>query len=153
MALTKQQLEYQRQWRKNNPAEYRKQQIRTKQNRSRKMAEDIDFFIDQYYKSLRVNAERRNISFNLSKRQLSKVIKNSTHCVISGRQLTRTTNCPNRVSIDRIDNRFGYSINNIQAVCVTVNIHRLDLSLDDFFQLALDIVKHQKKINAKRKSR
>jgi hypothetical protein len=73
--------------------------------------------------------------------------------MISGRQLTRTTNCPNRVSIDRIDNRFGYSINNIQAVCVTVNIHRLDLSLNDFFQLALDIVKHQKKINAKRKSR
>ena len=69
MALTKQQLEYQRQWRKNNPEEYRKQQIRTKQNRSRRMAEDIDFFIEQYYKSLRVNAERRNISFNLSKKQ------------------------------------------------------------------------------------
>ena len=153
MSLTQERLEYQRQWRRDHPEEYRMQQIRTRKNRIKRLSENIDFFIDQYYKSLKAGADRRGISFNLSKKQLSIIIKNSTHCAISGRELTRDTNCPNRISIDRIDNRYGYSIKNVQAVCTQVNLHRLDSTVDDFIKLAKDIVKYQRKRHAKRKSR
>jgi hypothetical protein len=153
MALTKKQLEYQRQWRKDHPEEYRAQQMRTRRSRHKKMANDIDFFIDQSYKSLKNGAKVRVIPFNISKKQLSNAIKAATHCSITGRKLTRDTNCPNRISIDRINNRYGYSAKNIQVVCAEANIHRLDSTLEDFIKLALDITKHQRKKNAKRKSR
>lgn len=152
MALTQEQLEYQREYRKNNPEKYRKQQQRTIAIRNQKMVEDLDFFVDCTYKSLMGGAKVRNYPFNISKKQLHKVISNATHCVRSGRKLTRLPGDPNKISIDRIDNRFGYSLKNIQVVAQCVNIHRLDATMEDFIQMCKDIVKQDKK-NAKRKSK
>ena len=152
MALTQEQLEYQREYRRNNPERYRKQQKKTIAIRNRKMVEDLDYFVEATYKSLINGAKNRDYPFNISKKQLHTVISNATHCVCSGRKLTRLPGDPNKISIDRIDNRFGYSLKNIQVVAQCVNIHRLDATMEDFILMCRDVVKQDKK-NAKRKSR
>jgi hypothetical protein len=145
MAMTQKQLEYQREYRKNNPEMYKKHQKQTIKSRNRKMVEDLDFFIDFTYKSLKNGAEARGYAFNLNKTQLRHLVETNTHCALSGRKLTRQPGCPNKLSIDRIDNRYGYSMKNVRVVTQQVNIHRLDSTTEDFVRLARDIAKYSKK--------
>jgi hypothetical protein len=143
--LTQKQLEYQREWRRNNPEEYRKQQKRTLELRYKKMVENVDFFVDCTYKSLKSGAKIRGYAFNLTKKQLHNLVVTTTHCSLSGRKLTHQPGCPNKLSIDRIDNRYGYSLKNVRVVTQQVNFHRLDLTTEAFVSLANDIAKHAKK--------
>lgn len=145
MALTQKQLEYQREYRRNNPEIYKRHQKQTIESRNRRMVEDLNFFIDFTYKSLKKGAEVRGYAFNLSKKQLRTLVVTNTHCSLSGRKLTRLPGCPNKISIDRIDNRYGYSMKNVRVVTQQVNIHRLDSTTEDFVELAKDIAKHAKK--------
>jgi hypothetical protein len=39
---------------------------------------------------------------------------------------------PNKLSIDRIDSKRGYTQDNIQLVCCWVNLMKLDVSIDVF---------------------
>ena len=97
------------------------------------------------YKSLANGAKKRNYAFNISKKQLHHVISTATHCARSGRELTRQPGDPNKISIDRVDNRYGYSMKNIQAVAQCVNLHRLDATVEDFVQMCKDVARHAKK--------
>jgi len=110
MALTQKQLEYQRAWRKNNPEGYKEQQARTRKNRSTKMAEDADYFAIQYYTALKAGAKKRGYAFNLTKKDIKILVETKKHCAATGREVTRVVGCPNKFSIDRIDNRYGYSM-------------------------------------------
>ena len=139
MALTQKQLEYQRQWRKNNPNEYRAQQARTRKNRAVKMAEDADYFAVQYFNSLKTGAKARGKPFNLTKKDVRTLLETKTTCAATGRKVTRVIGCPDKFSIDRIDNRFGYSMKNVQVVTQQANIHRLDATWKDFIAMCIDV--------------
>ena len=142
MALTQEQLEYQRQWRKDNKEQYDDQQRRTRENRKKKINSDPEYFINYTFTSLRGGAEVRGYAFNLNKSQLTKIINSNTKCALSGRTLVMKQNDPNKVSIDRIDNRYGYSLKNCQAVSQQINRHRLDLSVEDFVAMCCDVAKN-----------
>ena len=147
MALTQKQLEYQRQWRKNNPNEYRAQQVRTRKNRSAKMAEDVDYFAVQYYNALKTGAKNRGKPFNLTKKDIRTLVETKTTCAATGRKLTRVVGCPDKFSIDRIDNRYGYSMKNVQVVTQQANIHRLDDTWEDFVAMCIDVAKTHTKFS------
>jgi len=145
VALTKKQLEYQREWRKQNPKKFDQQQQKTKESLNRKLEEDLNFFVNYTYKSLKSGASARNISFRLSKRQLYNFVITHPRCELSGRLLTRKTGCPNRFSVDRINSRYGYSIKNIQAVVRLYNMAKGDNSDDVMTELCKDVAKHSQK--------
>ena len=139
MALTQEQLEYQRQWRKENQDLYKEQQRRSSLSQKKKINSDPKYFINHTFTSLRGGAEVRGYAFNLTKSQLAKIINSNTKCALSGRTLVLKQHDPNKVSIDRIDNRYGYSLKNCQAVSQQINKHRLDLSVEDFVAMCCDV--------------
>lgn len=166
MALTQKQLEYQRAWRKANPKKYTQysrenidykrqwridnpemweaQQKRSQANQGKKIDSDFEYFVNYSFVSLRNGAKSRDLPFNITKTQLRNVLLENPTCAVSGR-LVEYKRGPNKASIDRIDNRYGYSLKNIQVVTAQVNMTRMGSTLDDFIELACDIAKHSKK--------
>lgn len=55
-------------------------------------------------------------------------------CAITGIPMTMVRGDLNRMnaSIDRIDSKVGYRRDNVQLVCLAVNLMKLDMSMDDF---------------------
>ena len=142
MALTQERLEYQRKWRTENKELYNDQQRRTRESRKKKINSDPDYFISYTFNSLKNGADARGYAFNLNRSQLAKLITSNTKCALSGRTLVMKQHDPNKVSIDRIDNKYGYSLKNCQAVSQQVNKHRLDLSVSEFVEMCCDIAKN-----------
>ena len=62
----------------------------------------------------------------------------------SVRTVTYQQGCPNKASIDRINNRYGYSLKNIQVVCQQVNYARNDMSTEEFEQMCIDVANNIK---------
>jgi len=143
MALTQERLEYQRQWRKENKELYQEQQRKTRESRKKKINSDPDYFINYTFTSLKKGAKVRGYAFNLNKSQLTEIINSNTKCALSGRTLVMKQHDPNKVSIDRINNKHGYSLKNCQVVSQQVNKHRLDLSVPEFVEMCCDVAKNQ----------
>lgn len=143
MALTPERLEYQRRWRKENPEQYRAQQQRTRISRNAKINSDFSYFVDYTYNSLKSGAKARGYDFKLTKQQLKKILKENQTCGLTGRPVTHQQHDPFKASIDRIDNNKGYVRGNFQVVSSRINRHRLDLPLDQFIEMCLDVAAHQ----------
>lgn len=142
MALTEKQRLYQQQWRKDNPEQYKEQQRRTRESRDSKINSDPEYFIDYTMTTLESGAHARGYAFNLNRKQLKELLLENSFCALSGRKLVLKKHDENKASIDRIDNRFGYSIKNCQVVSTQVNKHRLDLSVEDFVKMCCDVAEH-----------
>lgn len=142
MALTPEQLEYQRRWRKENPEKYREQQKRVREYRNQRINADPEVFIDYMYKGLERGAIARGYAFNLSKKQLKSLLTENTRCALSGRPVVLQQYATDKASVDRINNNHGYSIKNVQVVSQQINRHRLDLSVSDFIKMCCDVAEH-----------
>jgi hypothetical protein len=142
MAMTPEKLEYQRRWRKENPELYKEQKVRTRELRNLRINSDPDYFLEYMYQGLQRGARSRGYAFNLSKRQLKKLLTENTKCALSGRELVFKQYDPNKASIDRIDNCYGYSNKNVQVVSAQINRHRLDLSVNDFVQMCCEVAQY-----------
>lgn len=142
MALSPERLEYQRRWRKENPELYKEQQARTRANRNVKINSDPEYFFTYMYRGLKEGAERRGYAFNLTRSQLKTLLLENTKCALSGRSLVFKQYDPNKSSVDRIDNRYGYSLKNCQVVSGQINRHRLDLSVEDFVKMCCEVAQH-----------
>jgi hypothetical protein len=143
MALTLKQLEYQRQWRKENPEQYKEQQKRTRQYRNERINSDPEKFVNYTYSSLAQGAGSRGYAFNLSKKQLRNLLFENKTCALSGRELVFQQKNPNKASVDRINNRLGYSVKNCQIVSSQINRHRLDLSVEEFIKMCCEVAAYQ----------
>jgi hypothetical protein len=132
MAMTKERLEYQRAYRARTGYAASKKYMA-------KIDTDFELFVNHNYNSIKAGAKKRNLSFNLSKKQIYNAFKNATHCARSGRLLEHKRNSPNKASIDRIDSRYGYSAKNIQIVCQQYNYTKMDMPDAEFIQLCYDI--------------
>ena len=135
-------------WRKNNRDKYLEYAKVTNENRRKKINSDPEYFLTHTYSSLKSGAFARGYAFNLSKKQLKKLLE-TKNCQLSGRPLVQQTHNVNKISIDRIDNRYGYSVKNVQVVSAEVNKHRLDLSVNDFIKLCVDVAVHNGYVLAK----
>lgn len=77
--------------------------------------------------------------------ELSK--KQNNICVYSGRILEWKTNSENKLSIDRIDSKKGYTKDNVQLVCKIVNQAKSDMSENEFITFIEEIYNKKEKKN------
>ena len=154
MAMTQERLEYQREYRKRTGyASSRKYIVSDKGKKSIKRAvisrkkrinSDFDTFASYMYSSLKSGAIKRSLAFNITLPQLKKFLNENSMCSSSGRSVTYQQGCPNKASIDRINNRHGYSLKNIRVVCQQVNYARNDMSVEEFEQMCIDVANNIK---------
>lgn len=97
----------------------------------------------------RERSQRYNIPFNITKQYLEQLWNNQNGlCAISGIPMTyiqgegRTST---NVSIDQINPRKGYTIGNVQLVCMAVNQMKSDLTLPELYQFCNAIIENHSK--------
>lgn len=167
MAMTQERLEYQRAYRKRTGyaasrkyqssekgkealAEWRSSTEGKKSiklsfiSRKKRINSDFDTFASYMYSSLKSGAIKRGLAFNITLLQLKTFLNENTICSSSGRLVTYQQGCPNKASIDRINNRHGYSLKNIRVVCQQVNYSRNDMSVEEFEQMCMDVANNIK---------
>jgi hypothetical protein len=87
---------------------------------------------------------RKEVSFS-KKDLLDLWEKQNKRCPLTGWQMTTLRNrgvIQTNVSIDRINPDLGYTIENIQLVCVVVNKAKWDLQQEEFIDLCRAVSKH-----------
>jgi hypothetical protein len=167
MALTQERLEYQRAYRKRtgyaasikyqssekgkearkewqSSTEGKKSIKRAVISRKKRINSDFDTFASYMYSSLKNGAIKRGLAFNITLLQLKTFLNENSMCSSSGRTVTYQQGCPNKASIDRINNRHGYSLKNIQVVCQQINYARNDMSIQEFEQMCIDVANNIK---------
>ena len=167
MTMTQERLEYQREYRKRtgyaasrkyqssekgkealaewrSSTEGKKSIKRSFVSRKKRINSDFDTFVSYMYSSLKNGAIKRSLAFNITLLQLKKFLIENTMCSSSGRLVTYQQGCPNKTSIDRINNRHGYSLKNIRVVCQQVNYSRNDMSVEEFEQMCIDVANNIK---------
>ena len=104
----------------------------------------IDTYFIILYKDLVNNAKKRKIDIEISKKDIINLynIQNGLCSITnikmtydkSEKKYTRLYNIHN-ISVDRINSKKAYTIDNIQLVCVIVNIMKTDLDFNNFIEL------------------
>lgn len=110
-------------------------------------------FIKKLFTDLKKNATKRNI---IVKIKLSDILdlykKQNGRCAYTDVLMTtdripkensRLTN-PNNISVDRIDSTLPYTKQNIQLVCVVINLVKYDLSENNFLSMCAKVALSQK---------
>lgn len=100
------------------------------------------------------SAKSRNIIFDITAKDIWNIyIKQNYKCALSGDKLIFEGNLRN-VSIDRINSKDYYYIDNCQLVTINVNLAKQSLSDQDFIRLCKKVTNHQKsKCKVKNKSK
>lgn len=99
---------------------------------------------DRYFARLCVKSFRRD---HLSKHDCLELLKKQNgKCALSGVELTcllvRGFICKTNASIDRIDPKGPYVIENVQLVCVALNKLRIDMSIEEFVSWCRRVSEH-----------
>jgi len=122
-------------------------------NRGRK---DLDRILLERWHGMKDRAIKKNFELNISLDEIKTLWnKQEGKCAISGIDMTYIFNggrIPTNVSIDRIDSSRGYTIDNIQLVCMAVNQMKNDLSMDYLYFLCDSVLKHKKEIENENKN-
>jgi len=107
-----------------------------------------------YLNHLRLKAIRRRGSMNVTTADLLELWdKQGGKCALTGWPMTmtrRTGIVRTNASIDRIDSLLGYTLDNIQLVCVAANKAKFDLSHEEFVQLCRSVLARALRRNKKR---
>ena len=97
----------------------------------------------KYYNRLRCQKNRQGLTVELL---LSLHEKQKGLCKLSGVPFTckleKGVRCLTNASIDRIDPKGAYSEDNIQLVCVALNIFRVDTSVPEFIDWCRKVADH-----------
>lgn len=94
----------------------------------------------RWFGALIRNAKERKIEFNISQEDIWNLfLKQNKKCALTGIELKFATCLKDEkeqtASIDRIDSKKGYTIDNIQIVYKIINIIKNNLSQEDFIKL------------------
>jgi hypothetical protein len=103
-----------------------------------------------YFYSLRSGAERRNISFEVTKEQLWELLlKQNKKCALTGLpiELCIRNKSDSTASLDRIDSKKGYTLNNVQWVHKDINRMKQNLDQNRFLNLCIAVHNYQKGIS------
>lgn len=118
-------------------------------NFTRLNAEDsLEYYLKEIINGAKYRARKKNISFELNLDILKNLWeKQEGKCSITGLSMTTTIlkgKLKTNLSIDRIDSNKGYTIDNVQLVCVAVNIMKNTFTLDELkYFCNLIINKHE----------
>jgi hypothetical protein len=132
MAMTQERLEYQRAYRARTGYAASKKYMA-------KIDTDFDKFVNHNFRSIKAGAKKRDLSFNLSKKQVYNKLKNSKYCAKTGVLLEHKRNSPNKASIDRINSGHGYSLKNIQIVSQQYNYSKMDTPDQEFAEFCCTV--------------
>jgi hypothetical protein len=106
---------------------------------------DLDYFLKEVISGAKTRANRKKIKFGLTMEMLKSLWnKQNGKCAITGLPMTHLIlngRISTNVSIDRIDSNKGYTADNIQLLCVAVNIMKSTMTLDElksFCKLIID---------------
>lgn len=87
--------------------------------------------------SYKKSAKRRRIKYNLSEKQFSKITqKDCYYCGTRPNNIAKYSGCNGNYiynGIDRIDNKKGYTIDNIVSCCKRCNMAKNNGTLQEFF--------------------
>lgn len=112
---------------------------------------DINNFIKRVFLNCRNNCIKRNkiLEFNITEQNIMDLYnRQDGRCAYTNEKLTRicyTKVADNKkindynISVDRIDSRKGYTVNNIQLVGAVINIMKNDMS-DAEFQIMVEMI-------------
>lgn len=97
--------------------------------------------------SIKVSARNRGLSFSLLRSDIEALAeKQNWTCAMTGIALdvgTTKGSQPFRPSVDRIDSKRGYDVENIQLVCLMYNIAKNQFNDSDVLTFAHALVEHQ----------
>ncbi|RLI49685.1 hypothetical protein DRO61_04745 [Candidatus Bathyarchaeota archaeon] len=110
-----------------------------------KWGSSFNGYIVKLFKDLKSNARRRNIKIEIDKEDIIQLYeKQKGLCALSGEKMTHKREAgtqrknPNHIyniSVDRINPRNHYTVDNIQLVCNRMNTIKWDLDQDLFIDL------------------
>lgn len=109
-----------------------------------------------YYCAIKAGAKVRSIKFSITKEYIYKLYRRQgKRCAITGEPIvfTRTRKGWNGASLDRIDSTKGYVKGNVQWVLPSVNIIKMDYSMEEFIRTCKLVVKHQKQKDKQRRKK
>lgn len=139
MALSQEQLEYQREYRaRTNYAASKKYAAK----RADLLESDVKLFAKDQWRKLKHGAKTRYIPFKISLRDFTELLSTKQHCAISGRQVSFRLGDINKASLDRIDSNKAYTLDNVQIVTTIANMMKRDWLQEDIIALAKDIANH-----------
>jgi len=96
------------------------------------------------YTDYKWNSKQRGISFNISFKEFSKVIKQKCH-YCGGMDTVERHRFESKISgIDRVNNNGGYSIDNIVPCCKMCNYAKRNINYDDFIKWIKRLVIYNK---------
>lgn len=103
------------------------------------------YFSKTFYQHLKNAAVVRDIEFNLSILDLDNLLeKQNFKCAMSGIDLTYGYGEITKlnISVDRLDYKLGYTINNIQLVDKKINMARQRSSPEDFIKMCIKVAEY-----------
>jgi len=99
-----------------------------------------------YWENVKTGARNRRISFNLKIESVWELyLKQNKKCSLSGLDIGFEASKSNSASLDRIDSKKGYEIDNVQWVHKYINQMKWDMSQEHFIEMCKTITNYQKK--------
>jgi len=97
----------------------------------------------KYYNRLRCQKGRQGLTLDTL---LGLHATQGGRCALTGVEMTcqleKGTKCPTNASIDRINPKGEYTVENIQLVCAVINKFRIDTSVEDFVGWCRKVAQH-----------
>lgn len=132
--------------RETNPEAYRDLMDKKYAERVRQLNSEPDKFAQMKFTKQRNGAKDRKIPWDLTAEYVHKIVKETKHCAISGRQVFLEVNHVDGASIDRIDASKGYTTDNVVITSQIINKARGELTIEEFVKMCQDVVNHNSKL-------
>lgn len=134
-------------WFRNNK-DYRCKQCKKEQTEKRRLCnrgkQDLDRLLLERFHAAKERAAKKNLEFNITTEYLKYLwFKQCGKCALSGIDMTYiffNGRTPTNVSIDRILPEKGYTMDNIQLVCMACNQMKNDLIEEQLYEFCKKIV-------------
>jgi len=130
--------------RESDPEAHRKIMDDKYARRVQQVNSNPDKFAQMKYSKQRAGARDRKLAWDLTEDDVHKLIKETKVCSISGRQVVLEINHPDGSSIDRIDNKRGYHLDNVHVVSQLVNKARGEMTIDEFVIMCKQVAEYHK---------
>lgn len=143
-----QKARYQEQQRRHHALHYQKHSERIKRNTANRTARLKRDDPANYRAQKFFDAHRVDVAADVTREYLADLFRRITHCQCCGktmrlqyelRESRRFRSNPDAPSIDRVNNRKGYTRLNIAVICWRCNFRKTDLALEDLEMLSLYI--------------
>jgi hypothetical protein len=112
----------------------------------------LDNFVAILYNEMRSNHKERNLELSITREDILKLYeKQDGKCAMTGIQMTHVCRMETQiregryfynVSVDRIDSKRGYILDNIQLVCSIINVMKWEHDNDEFIAICEEIAEN-----------